>query len=80
MNSENGMSIPFDFLYRHFIPDELTNSLNKFEDFENFKRGHRQNRREYVAGFDLKFTYRKLEKINAMLRPMSISCLTRVCR
>ena len=41
LNSENGISILFEFLDKHFHSDELNNSLNKFEDFENYKRGHR---------------------------------------
>ena len=33
LNSENGMSVLFEFLDKHLLPDELTNCLNKFEDF-----------------------------------------------
>ena len=65
LNSENGMSILFDFLDKHLLPDELTNCLNKFEDFEDFERGHKQSIREYISNFDLIF--RKLEKLNIRL-------------
>ena len=43
LNNENGMSILFDFLVKHLLPDELANCLNKLEAFENFERGHKQS-------------------------------------
>ena len=60
LNSENGMSVLFEFMDRYLLEDGLMNSWNKFEDFEKFERKHRQNIRKFVADFDLKF--RKLEK------------------
>ena len=65
LNSENGMSVLFEFLDEYLLEDELMDSWNKFEDFEKFERKHGQNIREYVADFDLKF--RKLEKIHIKL-------------
>ena len=65
LNSENGMSVLFEFLDRYLLEDELMNSWNTFEDFEKFERKHGQNIREYVTDFDLKF--RKLEKIQIKL-------------
>ena len=65
LNSENGMSVLFEFMDRYLLEDELMNSWNKFEDFEKFERKHVQNIREFVADFDLKF--RKLEKIHVKL-------------
>ena len=62
LNSENGMSLLLQFLDKHLLEDELIDSLNKFEDFENYERKHGQNIREYVNNFDLKFN--KLEKLN----------------
>ena len=47
------------------LPDDLTNCLNKFEDFDDFERGHKQSIREYISNFDLMF--RKLEKLNIRL-------------
>ena len=67
LNSENGMSVLFEFLDRYLLEDELMISWNKFEDFEKFERKHGQNIREYVGDFDLKF--RKLEKIHVKLPP-----------
>ena len=54
LNSENGMSLLFQFLDKHLLADELMDSLKKFEDFENFERKHGQNIREYVNNFDLR--------------------------
>ena len=65
LNSENGMSVLFEFLDKYLLEDELMNKWNKFEDFEKFERKHGQNIREYVANFDLKF--RKLEKMHIKL-------------
>ena len=45
--------------------DELVDTIDKFEDFENFERADKQNIRDYIASFDLK--YRKLEKLNIKL-------------
>ena len=65
LNSENGMSVLFEFLDRYLLEDEPTNKWNKFEDFEKFERKPGQNIKEYVADFDLKF--RKLEKLHIKL-------------
>ena len=67
LNSENGMSVLFEFLDEYLLEDEMMDSWNKFEDFEKFERKPGQNIREYVAGFDLKF--RKLEKLHIKLPP-----------
>ena len=64
LNSENGMSVLFEFLDRYLLEDELMNSSNKCEDFEKFERKHGQNIREYVADFQ---KFRKLEKIHIKL-------------
>ena len=40
LNSENGMSVVFEFLDRYSMEDELSNSWNTVEDFEKFMRKH----------------------------------------
>ena len=45
---------------QHLAKDDLMDSLEKFEDFEGFKRAHGQSINEYVAVFDAK--YIKIEK------------------
>ena len=67
LNSENGMSVLFEFLDKYLLEDELMNSWNKFEDFEKFERKPGQKFGEYVADFDLKFI--KLEKLHIKLPP-----------
>ena len=53
----------FKFLDQHLAKDDLTDSLEKFEDFEDFKRADGQLVNEYVAIFDAK--YKKIEKKNS---------------
>ncbi len=47
--------------------DELEDSLEKFDDFENFKRDHDQSISEFIAKFDQK--YKKMAKMNMKLPP-----------
>ena len=49
-----------NFLDQHLAKDDLSDSLEKFEDFEDFKRAEGQSINENVATFDAK--YRKVEK------------------
>ena len=42
--------------------DELTDSVEKYEDFEDFQRAENQSVNEHIQSFDAK--YRKLEKLN----------------
>ena len=54
---------------QHLTKDDLTDSLEKFEDSEDFKRADGQSINEYVAVFDAK--YRKIEK-KKMTLPIEI--------
>ena len=45
--------------------DKLTDSIEKFEEFEDFQRMEGQSVSEYIALFD--FKYRKIEKFNIKL-------------
>lgn len=49
-----------NFLDQHLAKDDITDSLGKFEDFEDFKRAEGQSINDFVAIFDAK--YRKIEK------------------
>ena len=62
LKGENGVSILLMFLAKHLSKDGLTDSLDKFEDFDNIERKEEQNIQEYmyIAMFDLK--YRKSQK------------------
>ena len=60
LKGENGMSILLNFLDKHLSKDDLTDSLDKFEDFDNIERKEEQSIQEYIAMFDLK--YRKIQK------------------
>ena len=67
LNSENGLSILFQFLDKHLLRDNVRNCLNKFEEFENFERAPKENIRDYVSQFD--YIFCKLEKVNVRLPP-----------
>ena len=60
LKGENGISILLNFLDKHLSKDDLTDSLDKFEDFDNIERKEGQSIQEYIAMFDLK--YRKIQK------------------
>ena len=60
LQKESGISTLLDFLDKHLQKDELADTLEKFEDFENFKRKEGQSMHEYVSIFD--FKYKKIEK------------------
>ena len=65
MNREDGLEILIQFLDKHLKKDELADSLEKFEEFEDFHRKEGQSIAEYIASFDTK--YRKIEKLNMKL-------------
>lgn len=60
LKSADGLTVLLNFLDKHLAKDDLTDCLEKFEDFEDFKRADGQSINEYVAMFDAK--YRKIEK------------------
>ena len=60
MKSDDGLTVLLYCLDQHLAKGDLTDSLEKFENFEAFKRADGQSINEYVAVFDAK--YRKLEK------------------
>ena len=65
LNQENGLDILIKFLDSILGKDELTDTLEKYEDFENCQRADNQTIREFIASFDLK--YKKLEKLKIKL-------------
>ena len=60
LKDENGLNILIAFLDKHLGKDDLADSIEKFEDFDDFKRNDGQTIQEFIAMFDSK--YRKLEK------------------
>ena len=67
LQKESGLSTLFDFLDKHLQKDRLTDILEKFEDFENYKRKDGQSMHEYVCLFD--FKYKKIDKLQINLPP-----------
>lgn len=60
LKSEDGLNILLTFLDKHLAKDALADSLEKFEDFDDYRRKAGQTIHEYIAMFDSK--YRKVEK------------------
>ena len=65
LKQENGLEILIKFLDSFFGKGEISDALEKYEDFENFQRADNQSIRDFIACFDMK--YRKLEKLNINL-------------
>lgn len=60
LKQESGFDTLLEFLDKHLAKDDLANSLEKFEEFEDLKRSEGQSMNEFIAIFDSK--YRKIEK------------------
>ena len=54
------LTVLINFLDLHLAKDDLSDSLEKFEDFDDFYRLHGQSFTEYIAVFDSLYT--KIEK------------------
>ena len=65
LSQENGLDTLINFLDSKLMKDDLSDSLEKFEEFENFQRVNGQNITEYIAAFDSR--YRKMEKFKIKL-------------
>ena len=60
LKDEDGLNILIAFLDKHLGKDDLADIIEKFEDFDDFKRKEGQTIQEFIAMFDCK--YRKIEK------------------
>ena len=67
LKKEDGISRLLGFLDKHLGKDELTDTLEKFEEFDNFERKEGQSIYEFVSMFD--FRYRKIEKKQMKIPP-----------
>lgn len=67
LKKDDGFDTLVAFLDKHLAKDDLTDSLEKFEEFEDYQRIDSQSVSEYIAQFDSK--YRKIEKKKMTLPP-----------
>ena len=67
LKKENGMDVLLKFMDRILGKDDLTDSLEKFEDFENYKREPDQSMTEFLSKHDQK--YNKIVKLKMGLPP-----------
>ena len=65
LKMENGLDTLITFLDEHLKKDDLADSLEKFEEFEDFQRINGMSITEYIASFDTR--YRKIEKLKMSL-------------
>lgn len=65
LKMENGLDTLITFLDEHLKKDDLADSLEKFEEFEDFQRINGMSTTEYIASFDTR--YRKIEKLKMSL-------------
>ena len=67
LKSENGPSTLINFLDQYLSKDDLADSLEKIDDFDDFKRKEGQSIHKFIVMFDSK--YKKIEKKNMALPP-----------
>ena len=55
LKKESGISTLLEFLDSHLKKDEMSDTLEKFEEFDNFERKEGQSIYEYVSMFDFRY-------------------------
>ena len=65
LKKENGLGILIDFFDKTLGKDDLSDSLEKFEDFEDYRRGPNETILDYISRFDQK--YNRLKKLGMEL-------------
>ena len=56
LHEDGGYETYIEFLDKHLGKDDLADSLDKFEDFENYSKKMGQNITQYIEEFDQKYT------------------------
>ena len=79
LKSIDGLTVLINFFDEHLAKDDLTDSLEKFEDFDDFYRHEGQSIQEFIAEYDAK--YRKIEKKKMTLPPeiLAFKLLRKAC-
>ena len=67
LKKKEGLDTFVTFLDKHLAKDDLTDSIETFDSFDDFERQCNQSMTEFIAAFDAK--YRKIEKKNMKLPP-----------
>ncbi len=63
LNGEDGLGTLIAFLDRHLGTDELEDSLQKFEDFEDYKRNENETIDQYIGNFEQKYARVKAKNL-----------------
>ena len=67
LQQENGFDLLLAFLDKHLKKDDLTDSLEKFEEFEDFSRREGMSISDFIEEFDS--LYLKIDKLSIKLPP-----------
>ena len=70
LKTDFGLNILIAFLDKHLAEDDLADSVENFDDFDDFRREDGKSIHEYIAMFDAK--YRNIEKKKKMTLPSEI--------
>ena len=62
LKKDDGLDTLINFLDSQLMKDELSDSLENFEEFEDFQRANGQSITEYIATFDSRYK-KKIEKL-----------------
>ena len=71
LKQDDGLHTLIQFLDGILLKDELSDSLEKFEEFEAFQRASGQSITDYISTFDS--MYRKIEKLDMKLPSHSLA-------
>lgn len=67
LNKKEGLDKLIEYMDKKLGKDDLADCLEKFEDFEDFKRESTQSMTEFISKFDQK--YNRISKLNMTLPP-----------
>ena len=67
LKSEDGLAVLLKFLDNQLGKDDLFDSLQKYDDFENFERYEKQSIQDFIGMFDMK--YKRIQKKGMELTP-----------
>ena len=77
LKGDNGVKYLITFLDEQFGKDELEDSLQKFEDFEDYYRGSGEDITQFITNFDLKYNRIKTDTLKLPSEILAFKLLRR---
>ena len=77
LRGDNGVQDLIGFLDEQFGKDELEDSLQKFEDFEDYCRGSGEDIAQFITNFDLKYNRIKTDTLKLPSEILAFKLLRR---